>query len=41
MGVFIVVPLPKGKRALSSKPVYKVKEHPDGSIKDFKARIVV
>lgn len=40
-GVFIVVPLPPGKKALSSKPVNRIKEHPDGSIKSFKTRIVV
>jgi hypothetical protein len=35
-GVFKVVPLPKGKKALSAKPVFKIKEHPDSTVKSLK-----
>lgn len=36
-----LVPLPKGKKAISSKWVFKIKHNSDGSIKRYKARLVV
>ena len=39
-GVFESVPLPKGRRALDTKWVFKVKTKGDGSIERFKARLV-
>lgn len=36
-----LVPLPPGKKAISSKWVFKVKHHSDGSIERYKARLVV
>jgi hypothetical protein len=40
-GMFTVVPLPLGKKALLPKLVYKVKKHSDSSGKDFTTRLVV
>jgi hypothetical protein len=39
-GVFTVVTLPSGKKALSTKLVYKLKITPEGEIGSYKARIV-
>jgi hypothetical protein len=39
-GVYEVVPLPPGKRALSTKLVYKKKYRPTGEVKKYKARCV-
>nr|XP_009801078.1 PREDICTED: uncharacterized protein LOC104246882 [Nicotiana sylvestris] len=36
-----IVPLPFGKKAISSKRVYKVKQNADGSIERYKARLVI
>ena len=38
--VFEVVRPPKGAEIISGKLVYKTKEHPDGTLKKFKARVV-
>ena len=35
-----LVPLPKGKRTIGFKWVYKVKHNSDGSISRYKARLV-
>jgi hypothetical protein len=40
LGVFEVVPLPPGKKALSTKLVYKKKYRPTGEVKKYKARCV-
>ena len=35
-----IVPLPKGRQAIGSQWIYKVKQHSDGSVERFKARFV-
>jgi len=40
-GTWILTSLPSGKKALSSKWVYKSKYRPDGSIERHKARLVI
>ncbi|CAM8941255.1 unnamed protein product [Rhodiola kirilowii] len=35
-----VIPLPHGKNAVSSKWIFRVKRHSDGSIERYKARLV-
>lgn len=40
-GTWTLVSLPKGKRAIGSKWVYKIKHKSDGSIERYKARLVV
>ncbi|KAK6119431.1 hypothetical protein DH2020_046826 [Rehmannia glutinosa] len=35
-----VVPLPKGKQAISNKWVFKTKHNPDGTVERYKARLV-
>ena len=42
MGTFTVIDdLPKGRKAVSSKLIFQVKRNADGSIKHFKAHLVV
>ena len=40
-GTWILTSLPPGKKALSSKWVYKTKFRPDGSVERHKARLVI
>ena len=40
-GTWIMTPLPPGKKALTSKWVYRTKFRPDGSIERHKARLVI
>src|SRR5678815_3362577 len=35
-----IVPLPKGRQAIGSRWIYKVKQHSDGSVERFKACFV-
>ncbi|CAM8924814.1 unnamed protein product [Rhodiola kirilowii] len=35
-----VIPLPQGKNAVSSKWIFRVKRHSDGTIERYKARLV-
>lgn len=36
-----MVPLPKGRKAISCKWIYKIKRNPDGSVERYKARLVI
>jgi hypothetical protein len=40
MGVYEVVPCPKGRKVVGSKWVFRIKRGPDGEIQKYKARIV-
>jgi Reverse transcriptase (RNA-dependent DNA polymerase) len=40
MGVYEVVPCPRGRKVVSSHWVFRVKRGPDGSIQKYKARVV-
>jgi hypothetical protein len=40
MGVYEVVPRPKGRKIIGSKWVFRVKCGPDGAIQKYKARVV-
>jgi hypothetical protein len=40
MGVFEVVPRPKGRKVVGSKWVFRTKRGPDGEIQKYKARVV-
>nr|GFC90647.1 integrase, catalytic core [Tanacetum cinerariifolium] len=39
-GTWTLEDLPKGKRAIDSKWVYKIKFKPNGEVKKYKARLV-
>ena len=40
MGVYEVVPRPKGRKVVGSKWVFWIKRGPDGAIQKYKARVV-
>jgi hypothetical protein len=40
MGVYEVVPRPKGRKVVGSKWVFRIKRGPDGAIQKYKARLV-
>ena len=40
MGVYEVVPCPKGRKVVGSKWVFQIKRGPDGAIQKYKARVV-
>jgi len=40
MGVYEVVPRPKGRKVVGSKWVFRIKRGPDGEIQKYKARVV-
>jgi hypothetical protein len=40
MGVFEIVPRPKGRKIVGSKWVFRTKRGPDGEIQKYKARVV-
>ena len=40
MGVYEVVPCPKGRKVVGSRWVFRIKRGPDGTILKYKARIV-
>ncbi|KAG3058279.1 hypothetical protein PI125_g25257 [Phytophthora idaei] len=39
-GTWILVPLPKGRKAIGNRWVFRIKENQDGEIERFKARLV-
>jgi hypothetical protein len=41
MGVYEIVPRPKGRKVVGSKWVFHIKRGPDGEIQKYKARVVV
>ena len=40
MGVYEVVPCPKGRKVVGSRWVFRIKQGPDGTVLKYKARIV-
>jgi reverse transcriptase-like protein len=40
MGIYEVVPCPKGRKVVGSKWVFRIKHGPDGTIQKYKARVI-